>query len=64
MKLATIVLLPFRNSILVCLIQMLFLRFCWWELYNKCHKDFCDSNAYVIKRLLVGYGNISTPPGA
>jgi len=56
-KVATIVLLSFWISIFVCLIQMLFFRFCWWKLYNKFYKAFCDSNAYVIKRLLVGYGN-------
>ena len=47
------------NFIFACLIQMLFLRFCWWKLYN-----FCDSNAYVLKSLLVGYGNICTSSGA
>jgi len=43
---------------------MLFLRFCWGNLYNKCHKALCDSNEYVIKRLFVGYGNICTRSGA
>jgi len=27
-------------------------------------KFFCDSDAYVIKMLLVGYGNICTRSGA
>jgi len=52
-EVATLVLLSFWISIFVCLIQMLFLRFCWWKLYNMCHKAFCDNKAYVIKRLLV-----------
>ena len=64
-EVATIGLLSFWISIFVCLVIMLFLRFCWWKLlYNECHKAFCDSNAYVIKRLLVGYENICTPSGA
>jgi len=63
-EVAIIVLLSIWISIFVCLIQMLFLRFCWWKLYNKCHKAFCNSNAYVIKRLLVGYGNICIRSGA
>ena len=41
--------LSFWISTFVCLINMFyFLRFCWWKLYNKCLKAFCDSNAYVI----------------
>jgi len=63
-EVATIGLLSFWISIFVSLINMLFLRFCWWKLYNKCYEAFCDSNAYVIKRLLVGYGNICTRSGA
>jgi len=47
----------FVLNFIFCLKNMLFLRFCRWKLYNKCYLAFCDSNAYVIKRLLVGYGN-------
>jgi len=36
-EVATIGLLSFWISIFVCLINMLFLRFCWWKLYNKCY---------------------------
>jgi len=51
-EVATSGLLSFWILLFVCFIKMLFLKFCWWKLYNNRYKAFCDSDAYVIKRLL------------
>ena len=54
-----IVLLSFWISKFCLFNKNVIFEILFMKVIYKCHKAFCDSNAYVIKRLLFEYGNIN-----